>query len=164
MQVKEIDINTRKIKGYGICNKTKKVQNLMFRWSYHSDLLYSLLSGLNNIQTLNTALFHLALEKEKLEILLFQAQSFIFFWINLLNTRDRKRRYLLVLCSKIVWTAGIPRLERVLMCLVEFGLSWVSGIWTSLDGELFQYTRPIAEKSIFRSTTSAVWASFCLCD
>ena len=38
MQVKEIDINTGKIKGYGICKK--KVQNLIFRWSYHSDLLY----------------------------------------------------------------------------------------------------------------------------
>ena len=40
MQVKKIDINTRKIKGYGICKK--KVQNLIFRWSYHSDLLYNL--------------------------------------------------------------------------------------------------------------------------
>ena len=40
MQVKEIDINTGKIKGYGICKK--KVQNLIFRWSYHSDLLYIL--------------------------------------------------------------------------------------------------------------------------
>ena len=39
MQVKEIDINTGKIKGYGICKK-KKVQNLIFRWSYHSDLLW----------------------------------------------------------------------------------------------------------------------------
>ena len=38
MQVKEIDINTGKIKRYGICKK--KVQNLIFRWSYHSDLLY----------------------------------------------------------------------------------------------------------------------------
>ena len=40
MQVKEIDINTGKIKEYGICNK--KVQNHIFRWSYHSDLLYIL--------------------------------------------------------------------------------------------------------------------------
>ena len=40
MQVKEIDINTGKIKGYGICKK--KVQKLIFRWSYHSDLLYIL--------------------------------------------------------------------------------------------------------------------------
>ena len=39
MQVKEVDIDTEKIKGYGICNKKK--QNLIFRWSYHSDLLYN---------------------------------------------------------------------------------------------------------------------------
>ena len=45
MQVKEIDINTGKIKGYGICQK--KVQNLIFRWSYHSDLLYKL--SLDNV-------------------------------------------------------------------------------------------------------------------
>ena len=32
------DINTGKIKEYGICKK--KVQNLIFRWSFHSDLLY----------------------------------------------------------------------------------------------------------------------------
>ena len=38
MQVKEIYINTKKNQGYGICNK--KVQNLIVRWSYHSDLLY----------------------------------------------------------------------------------------------------------------------------
>ena len=38
MQVKDINIDTGKIKGYGICKK--KVQNLIFRWSYHSDLLY----------------------------------------------------------------------------------------------------------------------------
>ena len=41
MQVKEIDIDTGKIKKYGICNN-KKVSNLIFRWSYHSDLLYNL--------------------------------------------------------------------------------------------------------------------------
>ena len=38
MEVKEIDINTEKIKGYEIC--TKKIQHLIFWWSYHSDLLY----------------------------------------------------------------------------------------------------------------------------
>ena len=37
MQVKEIEIDTGKIKGYGIF---KKIQNLICRWSYHSDLLY----------------------------------------------------------------------------------------------------------------------------
>ena len=42
MQVKEIDINIGKIKRYGICKK--KVQNLIFRWSYHSDLLYACFS------------------------------------------------------------------------------------------------------------------------
>ena len=36
MQVKEIDINTGKIKRYGIC--TKKSTKSPFRWSYHSDL------------------------------------------------------------------------------------------------------------------------------
>ena len=41
MQVKEININTGKIKGYEICKKKKEVKNLIFRWSYHSDLLYS---------------------------------------------------------------------------------------------------------------------------
>ena len=38
MQVKDIDIDTGKIKGYKICKK--KVRNLIFRWFYHSDLLY----------------------------------------------------------------------------------------------------------------------------
>ena len=38
MQVKEIDINTGK--NQEIWNLQKKVQNLIFRWSYHSDLLY----------------------------------------------------------------------------------------------------------------------------
>ena len=39
MQVKDIDIDPGKIKGYGICKK--KVRNLICRWSYHSDLLYT---------------------------------------------------------------------------------------------------------------------------
>ena len=42
MQVKKIDINTGKIMGYGICKK--KLQNLIIRWSYHSDLLYNVCS------------------------------------------------------------------------------------------------------------------------
>ena len=39
MQVKEIDIETWEIKGYDI-SKKKEVRNLVFRWFYHSDLLY----------------------------------------------------------------------------------------------------------------------------
>ena len=38
MQVKEIDIDTGK--NLGLWNLQKKIQNLIFRWTYHSDLLY----------------------------------------------------------------------------------------------------------------------------
>ena len=51
MQVKEKDINTGKIKGYGICQK--KLRNLILRWSYHSDLLYkknSLFRAINHLK------------------------------------------------------------------------------------------------------------------
>ena len=107
------------------------------KWHWKLQYLFQIEDDAMNKKRPNyttTLLFRLVLRKEKLKILV-TAHSYIYFLINLLNTRDRKPNLLLL------WRVSmLTSLTRDLLCLVIVGVSQVqSVIWTSLDGELWYH-------------------------
>ena len=85
-------------------------------------------------------LFRLVLGKEKLEILVTSSKLYLVFLINLLDTRDKEKPYLLLLWTMVGGRVGYQAWQEFCCVWLEFvchDCLGQSGLWTSFDLELW---------------------------